>query len=249
MRRTPSPPWLAARPIAHRGLHDKSRGVIENTRSAFAAAVAAGYAIECDVQLTADGEAVVFHDEQLERLMLGAGRVVDHTAAQMTTLALRGSADHVQTLAELLRQVGGAVPLVIELKSQWENNDALVRRALAALAGYRGPYGLMSFDPHMIETVRRLSPATLRGIVADRAFDDSYNMLSSERLLELRSLSHLGRTAPHFLSFYFRDLPFAPLTALRQMATPVISWTIRSPEQARDALRYSDQITFEGYLP
>jgi glycerophosphoryl diester phosphodiesterase len=241
--------WLVARPIAHRGLHDKSRGIIENTASAFAGAIAGGYAIECDLQLTADGEAVVFHDERLERLTHSQGSVKDHTAAQMKTMSIRGSGDRVQTLAELLAQVAGQVPLLIELKSHWDHNDALVRCALDVLQDYRGPHGLMSFDPGMIEAVRRCSPETARGMVADRAFDPFYDSLPLERRQELRSLSHLERSQPHFLSYYFRELPYAPVTELRQQGFPVISWTIRSPEQAAVALRHSDQVTFEGFRP
>jgi glycerophosphoryl diester phosphodiesterase len=237
------------RPIAHRGLHDREKGIVENTASAFAGAIAAGYAIECDLQLTSDGEAVVFHDSRLERLMEAEGSVRAFTAAQIKAMRLRGTSDEVQTLAELLTQVQGKVPLVIEFKSHWDSDQTLVKRALGVLQDYGGAYALMSFDPRMIEAVGRYSPATCRGIVADRADDDSYAGLSLARRLELRTLSHLAQCRPHFISFYFRDLPFAPITEFRQQGHPVISWTIRSPAEAADARRFSDQITFEGFRP
>lgn len=246
---TPALDWLVARPIAHRGLHDVSRGIVENTASAFAGAIAGGYAIECDLQLTADGEAVAFHDETLERLAGRQGWVKNLAAADMRKLAIVNSNDHVQTLAELLEQVGGKVPLLIELKSHWDGNDALAARALDVLQGYRGPHGLMSFDPDLVEALRGRSPLTVRGIVADRGIDEYYNFLPLERRLELRSFSHVARTEPHFVSFYFRDLPFAAVTKLREAGHPVISWTIRSPEEAALALQHSDQVTFEGFLP
>ena len=241
--------WLVARPIAHRGLHDFAKGIIENTRSAFTAAIAGGYAIECDVQLTGDGEAIVFHDETLERLTAGEGWVRNLTTPDMRNLTIRRSNDRVQTLGELLEQIEGKVPLMIELKSHWDGNDALVKRAVETLRNYSGCHALMSFDPDMVETIRLFSPTTTRGIVADRGIDEYYNFLPLERRLELRGFSHVARTQPHFVSFYFGDLPFAPVTALRQAGTPVISWTIRSPEEAAMALRQSDQVTFEGYLP
>ncbi len=240
--------FIVARPIAHRGLHDKAAGVIENTASAFAAAIAGNYAIECDLQITEDGEAVVFHDDHLDRLIEGTGKVKHHTAAAMKAQTIRGSSDRVQTLAELLVQVDGRVPLVIELKSHWDGDGTLAARALAVLEKYEGPYSIMSFDPDIIETVREISPDTIRGIVADRAADGFYNALPLERRLELRSLSHLKRTEPDFISFFFGELPWAPLTAYRQAGHPVISWTIRSPEQACAARRYSDQITFERFM-
>jgi len=246
---TPALDWLVARPIAHRGLHDPSRGIIENTASAFAGAIAGGYAFECDLQLTADGEAIVFHDETLERLTGRQGSVKNLAAAEMRQLAIRNSKDRVQTLGELLEQVGGKAPLLIELKSHWDGDDALAARALDLLQGYPGPHCLMSFDPDLVEAVRRRSPLTVRGIVADRGIDEYYNFLPLERRLELRSFSHVARTEPHFVSFYFRDLPFAPVTKLRQTGCPVISWTIHSADEVAMALRHSDQVTFEGFLP
>ncbi len=239
--------FITARPIAHRGLHDIGKGVVENTASAFAAAIARGYAIECDLQLTSDGEAVVFHDDNIDRIAEGNGLVKDFTAARIKALTIRSSQDRVQTLGELLAQVNGQVPLVIELKSHWDHDDRLARRALEVLKDYSGSYCLMSFDPEVIEAVRRLSPATIRGIVAERATDSYYSSLPLSRQTELRTFSHVARTRPDFVSFYFEELPWAPVTAMRAAGIPVISWTIRSPQQAATARRCSDQITFEGF--
>src|SRR5215207_2800498 len=122
--------WLVARPIAHRGLHAKGKGIIENTASAFAAAINGNYAIECDVQLTSDGEAVVFHDNELDRLTEAKGPVRALTAQELKQVKLKATSDRMQTLAELLEQVDGRSSLVIELKSLWDDNDALAKRAL-----------------------------------------------------------------------------------------------------------------------
>ena len=239
--------FLTARPIAHRGLHDFSTGMVENTASAFAAAIAGGYAIECDLQLTRDGEAVVFHDDHVERLTEGRGMVKDHTAAEMKQLTMRNSTDKVQTLAELLTQVNGQVPLVIELKSLWDGDARLAQRAIEELKSYSGPQCLMSFDPDAIAAVRRFAPHIIRGIVAERATDSYYNSLPLPKQTELRTFSHLARTRPDFVSFFYEELPWAPITALRASGMPIITWTIRSPQQAVMAMRCSDQITFEGF--
>ena len=249
---TQNQPWRAAelvtkRPIAHRGLHDFNRGVVENTSSAFAAAIAKGYPIECDLQWTRDGEAMVFHDDHLDRLTEGHGLVKNISAAEMQQLVIRNSADRVQTLAELLAQVRGQVPLIIELKSQWDGDVRLAERAVNLLKDYAGPHCLMSFDPDMIAAVRRLSPGTIRGIVAERGDDPYYGALSLARQMDMRTFSHVSRTRPDFVSFQFEELPWAPITALRSSGLPIISWTIRSPLQAVTAKRCSDQITFEGF--
>ncbi|HTN95699.1 MAG TPA: glycerophosphodiester phosphodiesterase family protein [Nordella sp.] len=240
--------WLTARPIAHRGLHDARNGVIENTRSAFARAVAQNYAIECDLQVTADGEAVVFHDETLDRLMQVSGHVADHAAADLKSMAFKAGSDHIQTLAELLDQVRGRVPLVIELKSLWDGNEALARRAVAAVADYDGPFCFMSFDPGVVAAVRRLAPDIIRGIVADSFTHEEYNLLPEVERIRLRELAHLGQTEPDFISYYWRELPFPPVTRFREAGHPVICWTIRSEAEALTARRVSDQITFEGFL-
>lgn len=241
--------WLVERPIAHRGLHDRKKGVIENTESAFAAAIRQNYAIECDLQLTADGEAIVFHDDELDRLTGAKGKVKELTAKKLKSLALTSTTDRMQTLAELLEQVDGRSTLVIELKSLWGDDDKLARRALQALEGYGGHYCLMSFDPHQVACLRALSPHTVRGIVADRTTDTYYNALPMAKRYDMRSFGHLAQTQPHFVSYNWRELPFEPVTEIRRLGHPVITWTLRSRDDASKALRYSDQVTFEGYLP
>src|SRR5262249_6007374 len=160
--------WLVARPVAHRGLHDSAAGVIENTPLAFAGAVAGNYAIECDLQLAADGEAMVFHDDTLDRLTEGSGRVDALAAAALKRVTFRATSDHMITLGELCELVAGRVTLVIEVKSHFDGDRRLSRRAAEVLAGYRGPVAVMSFDPGPMAALRALPPGLPRGIVARR---------------------------------------------------------------------------------
>jgi glycerophosphoryl diester phosphodiesterase len=153
-----------------------------------------------------------------------------------------------QTLGELLDQVDGRAPLAIELKSHWDSDVKLAARALKVLEPYAGPYALMSFDPDLVAAVAELSPRTVRGIIADRAVHPYYSSLPVERRIALRHFTHLEHTRPHFMSYYFRDLPFAPVQQFRAAGFPVITWTIRSSEEESQALRYCDQVTFEGYI-
>ena len=241
--------WLTARPIAHRGLHDAVHGIIENSPSAFAGAMRHGYAIECDLQISADGEAMVFHDNRLDRLTLEAGRISDITARELRKIPLKASKDHIPTLDDLLDQVRGRTPLVIEMKTHWDGDLRLARRAVEVLEGYDGPYALMSFDPDLIEHVRELAPAMPRGIVADRVVDPYWSVLDLARRLDLRNLSHLPRTRPHFLSFEVAGLPSPASRLFREAGLPVICWTVRNEATRDRALNWSDQITFEGFFP
>jgi glycerophosphoryl diester phosphodiesterase len=239
--------WLVARPIAHRGLHDVKLGRVENTASAFAAAVEGNYAIECDVQLTGDGEAVVFHDETVDRLLDVTGWVRDNSVRDLKAMAFKAGSDRIQTLGELLDQVAGRVTLVIELKSHFDGDIRLARRALDLLADYKGPYCLMSFDPELVQALAELSPDTVRGITADSTTDPEYATLPASLRQSMGRMDHLEKTRPHFVSYYFRELPFAPVEALRSSGHPVITWTIRSAAEEGIARQHSDQVTFEGY--
>src|SRR5665647_2121767 len=138
--------WLTARPIAHRGLHNAAAGVIENTASAFAAAIAGNYAIETDLQISADGEAMLHHDDALGRLTEGGGRLAAMSAAEIKTVRFKATVDRIMTLGELCELVAGRATLVIELKSRFDGDLRLVKRAAEVLAGYAGLAAVMSFD-------------------------------------------------------------------------------------------------------
>jgi glycerophosphoryl diester phosphodiesterase len=241
--------WLVARPIAHRGLHDITDGRLENTMAAFKAAIASQYAIECDLQLSADGEAVVFHDNRLDRLTMAKGPMSQLTTAELRQLELRDSKERIPILAELLHAVQGQVPLMIELKSHWNGSTALARRSLDILKNYAGRFALMSFDPDLVEAIRHHAPQATRGIVADRVADRSWSRLPLPRRLELRHFLHVERSLPHFVSFQAGGLPWPPVTKLRAAGLPVVAWTVRSSAEAISVHRYCDQITFEGFRP
>lgn len=246
-----APAWLTARPIAHRALHDAARGVIENTRSAVDAALAHGFAIEVDIQLSSDGEAMVFHDDTLERLTLAAGPAYALTAAQFKAVELRGTADRTMTLDELLARVGGRVPLIIELKSRFDGDVSVAKRAVEVLAGYDGPAALMSFDPDLVAAVRRLAPQIPRGITMEHAYDDpEWDFLSPATKFSWGNLLHFPRTRPDFIAHYVKELPSTPVSlARRAFHLPVLTWTVRTPEDRAVAARHADQMIFEGFVP
>src|SRR6476620_12236672 len=156
--------WLTAHPIAHRGLHDASIGVIENTASAFSAALTGGYGMETDLQISADGEAMVHHDPELGRLTEGSDRLDQMTVAALKHVAFRGSAERMMTLGELCDLVAGRVPLLLEMKSRFDGDQRLPLRVATVLAGYRGPAAPMSFDPAQLALLRQKAPRLPRGI-------------------------------------------------------------------------------------
>jgi glycerophosphoryl diester phosphodiesterase len=158
--------WLTARPIAHRGYHDMNGSRWENTLSAFEAAMEKNFTIECDVHLSADGVPVVFHDSILNRLTGEDGDIFEKTAAQLMRMRVGGTDDHVPTLAEMLAKVGGAVPLVIELKGIEGKDEGLVARVGELLRDYRGKAAIMSFDPWLIRRFAADAPDIPAGLTA-----------------------------------------------------------------------------------
>ena len=244
--------WLIARPIAHRGLHDLAAGVIENSPSAAEAAIAGGFGIECDVQLTADGQAVVFHDFVLDRLTGETGSVVARKAAELTGITLKGSGDRIPTLPAFLDLIGGRVPLVIEIKSRFDGDLALTKRTVEVLADYKShPIVIKSFDPEIVTALRELAPEIPRGIVAMNAYEyGDYERLSPERKHALANLLHFTESRPDFISWKVADLDSAaPYLCRNAVGLPLMSWTVRTPEERQKAAKLADQMVFEGFRP
>jgi glycerophosphoryl diester phosphodiesterase len=241
----PGPDWLTARPVAHRGLHDAAAGTIENTPSAIAAAVAAGYAIEVDLQITADGEAMVHHDDALGRLTEGEGALAALSAADLKRVRFKATADRMLTLGDLIELVGGRAALFLELKSRFDGDARLPRRVAEVLKAHAGPVATMSFDPRHVHAMRDFAPGLPRGIVAERRRSGSASPKDA-----LGYLVAGARSAPHFIAYSVRDLPSpAPLFARHVFGMPLLTWTVRSEEDRRRAQRFADQMIFEGFRP
>ncbi|MDP4003204.1 glycerophosphodiester phosphodiesterase family protein [Methylobacterium sp. NEAU K] len=247
-----APDWLTARPIAHRGLHDRAAGRPENTLAAALAAVAGGFAIECDVQASADGEAMVFHDTALGRLTGAHESVAAKSAAELGTLAIAGTSETIPTLPAFLEAVAGAVPVVIEVKSRYDGDLRLTTRTVEIAAAYDGPVALKSFDPQVVAALRDLCPKAMpRGIVAETTQDDpAYAGMPWATRRALSNLLHFADTRPDFLSWRVEDLPCAPTYLCRLLGNiPVMAWTVRNEDQRTRAGAYADQMVFEGFIP
>ena len=242
--------WLTARPVAHRGLHDGSN-IIENTASAFAAAIAERYGIECDLQISADGDAMVHHDEALGRLAEGSARLDAVTAAELKRTPFKAGTDRMITLGDLCDLTAGRTPLIIELKSHYDGDRRLVRRTTDVLSTYGGPAAVMSFDPLQMGMLREMAPAIVRGIVAERA-DQHYRRHGCFGALRGGATygERLWQMRPQFVAYSVDDLPaIMPSIARNVFKCLVLAWTVRNPVQQEKARRHADQIIFEGFRP
>lgn len=228
--------WLRGCDYAHRGVHTAGIGgdVAENSPAAFAGAIRRGMGIECDVQKTRDGRAMVFHDWELDRLTDERGPVADRDAGELERIALAGSSDTIPTLERLLEQVAGQVPLLIEVKARRDRNPVPLCRAVhRALEGYLGDVAVMSFDPRVPNWFRRRSPDTVRGLVMTESG-------GGEALGPIKRRLALWSARPDFLAYDIRDLPSRFAAAQRARGLPLLTWTVRSPELRARAARYAD---------
>lgn len=237
---------LFAPPVAHRGLWSPG-GAPENSLAGFQAACAAGYGIELDVQLSADGEAMVFHDEALARLTGAEGRLAERTAAELAELRLGGTDERIPTLLETLALVGRRALVLIELKTPAGAVGPLEQRVHEIIADHAGPVAVIGFNPYSHAWFADRYPGVLRGL-------DSYSYRDAEGLSpEMRAafarLEHVEIARPHFLALGLDILPSDAAAQRRADGMPVVAWTVREPAQWAAVADGCDNLIFEGFRP
>ena len=231
--------WIKDIPVAHRGYHDQNKKVWENTLSAFSRAVEAGFAIECDIQLSSDSVPMVFHDHTLERLCGIAGDVREKSAAELGLLSVGGTGDKVPRLRQMLDLVKGKVPLVIELKGRTEeDDDGFAEAVLEVLEGYQGKVALMSFDHHLLFALKKAGSPFPVGLTAEGNDPDKF--------FEHDEAMQAGLD---FISYHWAHLPNSFVEAQRSRGIPVITWTVRDENARTRTYTHADQKTFEGFDP
>ena len=244
-------PAFLKTPITHRALHDASKGAYENCRSAVVAAIEHEYAIEIDLQLSADGRAMVFHDETLDRLTDKRGDVSDYTAAELSRIKVGSGQDVIEPLEDILRLIDGRVPLLIELKDQSrqlsQTDGRLEQATIDALSLYHGPVAVMSFNPYMIENLAKLSSDLPLGLTTGSFMDPSWG-IDAERIAHLSQITDFDPKRHSFVSHFALELAAPCIQTLKEQGTVIFTWTIRSPEAEAIARQTVDNITFEGYL-
>lgn len=248
------------RPFAHRGLHGApGGGAVENTMRAFSAAVMRGYGIECDLRPGKAGLPLVFHDDTLDRLVAGTGDVVGLGERDLYGLGFKDDPSaRIPTFAALLDMVAGRVPLIVEIKSEWEPPQADFLSAIARIAmQYRGPIALMSFDPAVMTLMRMLAPSVPRGIVSgdylrpaaegdDHWWHEKIDRARAERLTHMLES---GPAEPSFYSYDVRALPTPVTRYVREVqGLPIFTWTVRTKVDLAVTRAHADAPTFEGFL-
>ncbi len=228
--------FLTVQPFAHRGLHGGR--VIENSRAAFRAGMAQGHGIECDVQVSKDGTAYVFHDYDLDRLTDASGNVADKHDAELDAIRLKGSDETIPRLTEMLALVAGKVPLLIEIKSEGRRVHALCLSVRRGLEGYAGPAAIMSFNPYVASWFNHNGAHIIRGLVVTE---------EGKQGLRGRAERHLSlwKARPDFLAYDIRDLPSEFAESQRVRGLPLLTWTVRTADQEAVAFNAADEVIYE----
>jgi glycerophosphoryl diester phosphodiesterase len=232
----PDTGWLTGRPFAHRGLHGGGRS--ENGMAAFRAAIAAGHGIECDVRMSRDGVAFVFHDRDLAR-MTGKPERVDSLDATTLDGVRLPDGGTIPRLSALLAACGGRVPLLVEIKAEGRQVGPLCHAVARELAqADAGRVAIMSFNPRVLRRFARQRCGQMRGLVVTQQGKERRRG-AIERALAL------WWAKPDFLACDIRDLPSAFSGRARARALPVLTWTVRTPDERARAAAHADQIIFE----
>ena len=238
---------LTRAPLAHRGLWSKDAAP-ENSLGAFQHAAEQGYGVELDVRLSADGEAMVFHDDTLARMTGAEGRVRDHSAKALQALSLNGTDETIPTLAEALAVIGHHSLVLIELKTPSGEVGPLEQRVHDVLLDHKGPVAVIGFNAYSHAWFAERYPKILRGLNS-HAYADGEMRMSAEAVASLRALEHVAIAQPHFLSLGLDMLPHAKAAEHRASGMPVLAWTVRSPDQWSAISGACDNYIFEGFTP
>lgn len=232
--------FLTRLPIAHRGLHDGNKKIFENSMSAMKAAVDNGYAIELDVQVSGDGVAMVFHDGTLDRLTKHTGLVKDRDAEELQKIKLGTSRDTIDTLEDVLLEVAGDVPVIIEMKGDGDKMDAraLAKSVAVDLENYRGKAAVMSFEHDLIAAFAKTGSKHPFGLTAEGTTEEDFEKHRAALPLGIK-----------FVSYCVKHLPNPFVEEIRSKhEMPVITWTVRTPEDVALTDEHADQMTFEGFM-
>lgn len=236
--------------IAHRGFHNERRGIVENSASAFCAAIVKRFAIETDVRSAADGEPVIFHDERLDRLTGLRGDVSATSARLLGETRLRLTDDTILHLSQFLALVRGRVPIILEVKSGWPSDPRFLAKVARLASSYSGRICVMSFDPEVLGFFARAATNIPRGLGLSHPrhiANAGVAPVQAMRLLPSRAVS-IARA--DFLAIDKAALHLPPLAALRKKTgLPIAVWTLTSPPEARAHLRHASAIIFEGFHP
>lgn len=237
--------WQAK--YAHRGLHTKDKTVPENSLQAFSLAAEAGYGIELDVNLSSDGQVMVFHDDNLLRVCGVDKKITDCTYEELQGYRLCGTGEKIPLFTQVLELLAGRVPMIVELKATVHNNE-LCEKTAALLDAYQGVYCVESFHPGIVRWFRKNRPQYVRGQLSMGA--KNYRAMPPVEGIALSGLFTNVSTRPHFAAYRHQDAHHKlRLFLYRMMGGKLVGWTVEDTDDIKWCLQYFDCIIFQFFKP
>lgn len=241
----PAPPrprvaFLKGGAFAHRGLHGPD--ILENSKASFSAAIAGGFGIELDVRSSRDNDVYVFHDDELDRLSQGKGRFSATSSATLDQTRLKNSDEMIPRFDAVLNLIAGRATVLVEVKTGRRSVATLCQGVARALEGYQGPVAVMSFDARVPQWFAQNAPHIVRGLVVTEEGPTALPDRARAAIIRHRDL---WRAKPDFLAYDVEDFPSRFANAQRRRGLPVLTWTVRTPEQQARAAAYADGPIFE----
>ena len=228
---------------AHRGLHSQDKSIPENSLAAFRKAAENGYGVELDVQLSKDGQVVVFHDDTLKRVCGVDKRVDELTLEELQALKLCGTEERVPLFTQVLSAICGRGPIICELKTG-RNNRELCRKTLDIIEGYSGDICIESFDPCIVAWFRFHAPHLLRGQLSSpcKSFASEGMPKPLAFILSRCLMNPLAR--PQFIAYEIAKKPLQ-VKLCEAMGAMKVCWTSLSPSNEKK----NDCVIFQFYRP
>lgn len=235
--------WLVNVLISHRGLHNKEKGIPENSLLAYEKAIEKGYGIELDIQEIEDGTPIVFHDIKLSRLTGQDGYTNNIKPENLKNYKLQGTNETIPTLEETLKFINGRTPLLIEIKNNFRPGN-MEKKIVELLNNYKGDFAIVSFNPYILNWFKHKAPDFLRGQTSSFFKGDNLSLIKKLLLKRLR-LNNLSQ--PDFISYDTRNLPNRFVKKYKKI--PLLAWTVRSQQEYLRVIKHCDNIIFEGFEP
>lgn len=236
--------WLTDTYVAHRGLFDNGNGIPENSLPAFARAVTNGFGIETDVQMSADGVLMVFHDDSLKRMTGEDGNLVDKTYEQLRQLRLLDTDCVIPTFDEFLAAAQG-VNLVVEIKTH-DKIGEVEQKVYDALKGYAGHYCIESFNPFIVRWFKRHAPEVIRGTLSCSYEQAPWSNFKKRLLADLKLCKWNGS---QFIAYDAETIRGNKAVKRFGKKIPIICWTVKSQTQYDELRDNFDNMIFDSFIP
>lgn len=212
--------FLENKIIAHRGGFFDNQKIYENTQEVFQTALQKGFAIELDVRVTKDNQVVVYHDDNLKRLMNEDAVIEDLRLDELPNEPFS-----IPLFRDILKQIDGKVPLLIEIKSMHQIGHS-IDTIMEELKDYTGEYAIQSFHPYVLLYLKWHYKDVIRGQLGS---PNRQKDIPKIQKWITKTMCFNKLTKPTFISYEYNEISFKKIAKLKKKYV-MICFTIREQD-------------------